>query len=97
MNIHKNAKLMPASRAQLVERVLEEGEKVSSVASGMGISPATVYKWIKRFRREGEVGSGTGAHGLAGCLVGRQRRSCGESSGCGSGAGSRRGCPAARG
>lgn len=56
MNIHKNAKLTPASRAQLVERVLEEGEKVSSVAQGMGISPQTVYKWVKRFLREGVEG-----------------------------------------
>lgn len=56
MNIHKNAKLTPVSRAQLVERVLEEGEKVSSVAEGMGISPPTVYKWVKRFRDEGEEG-----------------------------------------
>jgi transposase InsO family protein len=56
VNIHKNAKLTPASRAHLVERVLEEGEKVSSVAEGMGISPPTVYKWIKRFMREGESG-----------------------------------------
>lgn len=56
MNIHKNAKLTPASRAQLVERVLEEGEKVSSVAEGMGISCPTVYKWIKRFQQEGEAG-----------------------------------------
>ena len=56
MNIHKNAKLTPASRAQLVERVLEEGEKVSTVAEGMGISPPTVYKWIQRFLGEGEAG-----------------------------------------
>lgn len=56
MNIHKNAKLTPASRAHLVERVLEEGEKVSCVAAGMGISPPTVYKWVKRFRDEGEEG-----------------------------------------
>lgn len=56
MNIHKNAKLTPVSRAQLVERVLKEGEKVSLVAEGMGVSPQTVYKWVKRFLREGVEG-----------------------------------------
>lgn len=56
MNIHKNAKLTPASRAQLIKRVLEDGEQVSSVAEGIGISRPTVYKWIKRFLREGEAG-----------------------------------------
>lgn len=56
MNIHKNAKLTPASRAQLVQRVLEEGEKVSSVASGMGVSRRTVYKWLGRYRAEGVRG-----------------------------------------
>lgn len=56
MNIHKNAKLTPASRAQLIKRVLEDGEQVCSVAEGIGISRPTVYKWIKRFLREGEAG-----------------------------------------
>ncbi len=56
MNIHKNAKLTPASRAQLVQRVLEEGEKVSSVALGMGVSRRTVYKWLRRYRAEGVRG-----------------------------------------
>ena len=56
MNIHKNAKLTPVSRAQLVKRVLDEGEKVSSVAEGIGVSPPTVYKWIRRFLEEGSEG-----------------------------------------
>lgn len=56
MNIHKNARLTPVSRALLVRRVLEEGEKVSEVAEGMGVSAGTVYKWIRRFQHEGEAG-----------------------------------------
>lgn len=56
MNIHKNAKLTPASRAFLVEQVLENGEKVSGVAAGLGVSVRTVYKWLRRYRREGEGG-----------------------------------------
>ena len=55
MNVHKNAKLTPAGRAVLVKRI-EAGERVGVVAREMGVSRRTVYKWLKRFREEGEVG-----------------------------------------
>ncbi|WP_428276600.1 IS481 family transposase [Candidatus Palauibacter sp.] len=55
MNVHKNAKLTPAGRAVLVRRI-EDGEPVGVVAREMGVSRRTVYKWLKRFREEGEAG-----------------------------------------
>lgn len=44
MNIHKNARTTPQSRALLVRRVLEEHWPVSAVATALGISQRTVYK-----------------------------------------------------
>lgn len=55
MNVHKNAKLTPAGRALLVERV-QAGESPGDVAAAMGVSVRTAYKWLKRWKREGESG-----------------------------------------
>ena len=55
MNVHKNAKLTPAGRAVLVRRI-EAGERVEVVAAEMGVSRRTAFKWLKRFREEGEAG-----------------------------------------
>ncbi len=55
MNVHKNAKLTPAGRAVLVKRVLA-GEPVEVVTREMGVSRRTGFKWLKRFREEGEEG-----------------------------------------
>ena len=49
MNLHKNAKTCPKSRALMVHRVLEEDRPVAQVAAEFGVSPRTVYKWVQRF------------------------------------------------
>ncbi len=56
MDIHQNARSTPHSRALLVWRVLEEGQRVSEVAAGFGVSERTVRKWVDRFRAEGHEG-----------------------------------------
>ncbi len=56
MNIHKNARTTPQSRALLVQRVLRERWPVSAVAMAFGISERTVYKWLARYRAEGLPG-----------------------------------------
>jgi transposase InsO family protein len=56
MNIHKNARTTPQSRAMLVHRVLKEHWPVSAVAEAFGISTRTVYKWLSRFKAEGLPG-----------------------------------------
>ncbi len=53
MNVHKNAKLTPAGRELLVQRVLFEKQSVREVSRAMGVSRRTVYKWVKRYKREG--------------------------------------------
>jgi transposase InsO family protein len=56
MNIHKNARLTPRSRAELVRRVLVEGQARPAVAGAFGVSLKTVGKWIGRFLAKGEAG-----------------------------------------
>jgi transposase len=56
MNIHKNAHLTPRSRAELVRRVMEEGQAPKAVATAFGVSTKTVSKWVERFKAEGLAG-----------------------------------------
>ena len=52
---HRNARLTVYARRLLVQRVLA-GRPVAHVAAEMGISRPTAYKWIRRWRAEGEAG-----------------------------------------
>ena len=56
MNIHKNAKLTPAGRGELVRRVLFEKQSLRDVGRAMGVSEPTVRKWVKRYQARGESG-----------------------------------------
>ena len=56
MNSHKHARLTPKGRALLVSRVLEGGWTVSRASSAAGVSERTGYKWLARFKSEGEQG-----------------------------------------
>jgi transposase InsO family protein len=55
MNVHKNARLTPHSRADLVRRV-EAGQPIAAVAAAFGVSIRTIRKWLERFRNEGPEG-----------------------------------------
>lgn len=52
---HPNARLTVHGRRLLVERV-RSGRPVAHVADEMGISRATAYKWVGRWRTEGDAG-----------------------------------------
>jgi transposase-like protein len=56
MALHKNARTTPASRAELVRRVLREGQSVVAVAAALDVHAATVRKWIERFEAQGPEG-----------------------------------------
>src|SRR5260370_37522804 len=56
MNVHKNARLTPHSRAELVRRVLVAGQAPVIVATAMGVTTKTVGKWVERFAAEGTPG-----------------------------------------
>lgn len=53
---HRRAKLTALGRRLLVDRVLVMGWSASEAAKAAGVSRATCYKWIGRFRDEGEAG-----------------------------------------
>src|SRR3954454_17729913 len=56
MKVHRNARTCPKSRKLLVERVLEEGWSVTAAAAAAGVSERTVWRWVKRWREQGEPG-----------------------------------------
>lgn len=56
MNSHKHARLTPKGRALLVSRVLDEGWSVGAASEAAGVSKRTGFKWLARFRSEGEAG-----------------------------------------
>ena len=56
MNLHRNARTCPKSRALMAIRVIKEHAPVSSVAEQFGVSRSTVYKWFRRYRDWGNAG-----------------------------------------
>ena len=56
MDIHKNARLTPRSRADLVQRVLVEGQSRKAVATALRVAAKTVSKWVERYLEEGPDG-----------------------------------------
>ncbi len=55
MNTHKNARLTPAGRLAVLERV-RAGVPVAEVARGACVSARTVWKWWKRLQTDGVAG-----------------------------------------
>ncbi len=53
--VHRNARLAPAGRMILVQRVLQ-GRPISHVAKELGISRQCAHRWMSRFRRHGAAG-----------------------------------------
>jgi transposase InsO family protein len=54
-NPHKNARMTPLGRAEMVRRI-REGQPLAAVAFGFGISERTARKWLGRFEKEGPSG-----------------------------------------
>jgi transposase InsO family protein len=50
---HRKAKLTVLGRLLLVQRIESEGWSPASAAEAQGVSRATAYKWLKRWREEG--------------------------------------------
>jgi len=53
---HRNARLTVYGRRLLIERVVVQGRPVAHVAAELGVSRATGYKWVARWRAEGDAG-----------------------------------------
>ncbi len=56
MNLHSKARTCPESRALLVKRVRSEAWSADQASAALGISTRTAFKWLGRYRLEGEVG-----------------------------------------
>jgi transposase len=56
MELHGNARTCPKSRKLLVGRIESEVWSVTAAAEAAGVSERTAYRWLKRWREEGERG-----------------------------------------
>jgi transposase InsO family protein len=56
MNLHRNARSTPFSRAEMVRRVLFEGQACGEVAAAFATTAKTVGKWVERYQSEGLAG-----------------------------------------
>ena len=50
------ARLTPFGRRLLVDRIVELGWPVAQAAESVGVSRQTAYRWMRRWREEGEAG-----------------------------------------
>jgi transposase len=53
---HANARLTQFGRLLLVQRITELGWPPAEAAESLGVSRATAYKWLGRYRSEGRAG-----------------------------------------
>ena len=53
---YRNSRLTPFGRRLLVDRIETLGWPVASAAAALGVSRQTAYRWLTRFRSEGEAG-----------------------------------------
>jgi transposase InsO family protein len=53
---HRNARLTVHGRRLLIQRVVRDGRPVAHVVEELGCSRATGYKWLARWRAEGDAG-----------------------------------------
>ena len=53
MNVHNNARLLPRSRAAMVDAVVNQRLTWKEAAASFHVSERTVAKWVGRYRKEG--------------------------------------------
>jgi len=56
MNLHSGARSCPASRVLLVRRVRVQRWPVAQAAAAAGLSRRSAFKWLRRYREQGEAG-----------------------------------------
>jgi len=55
MDVHKNARLTPRGREQMVNRVFQ-GHTPKAVATAFGVCERTVRRWVARYKGQGSAG-----------------------------------------
>jgi transposase InsO family protein len=58
MKVHASARLSPIGRRLLVDRIVRGEFSVREAAEAAGVSERTAFKWLARWRAEGEAGLG---------------------------------------
>jgi transposase InsO family protein len=58
---HRNARLTEFGRLLLVQRITELGWPPAQAAESLGVSRATAYKWLARYRQHGQAGLADGS------------------------------------
>ena len=58
---HRNARLTHFGRLLLVQRITELGWPPAQAAESLGVSRATAYKWLARYRQHGQAGLADGS------------------------------------
>jgi transposase len=53
---HRSAKLTVQGRHLLVQRIIQQGWPPARAAEAQGVSAATAYEWLRRFKAEGPAG-----------------------------------------
>jgi transposase InsO family protein len=56
MRMHANARLSPIGRQLLVDRIERDGWSARDAAESAGVSERTAFKWLARWRAEGQAG-----------------------------------------
>jgi transposase InsO family protein len=56
MQVHARAPLSPIGRRRVVDRVICERWSVAAAAEAAGVTERTVYRWLARFRGQGQAG-----------------------------------------
>src|SRR6516165_1295907 len=56
MDTHKNARLTPKGREEMVRAVVDDALSYAAAARKFNTTPKTVAKWVNRFRAEGVDG-----------------------------------------
>jgi transposase InsO family protein len=56
MQVHARAPLSPIGRRRVVDRVVGGGWSVTAAAEAAAVTERTVYRWLARFRADGQAG-----------------------------------------
>ncbi len=56
MEVHARAPLSPIGRRRVVDRVRESDWSVAAAAEAAGVTERTVFRWLARFREQGQAG-----------------------------------------